>query len=354
VVDVRLEVFHHTASLATPIEASQQRHETRSYLYAALTLEGVTGWGEVSPQPFPLNGDPGVDDVITEINEQLLPLFQSVITREGALPQWSRLAQFTSATPASRVATTLLEMAALDWSLRREGRSLDSLWPAQFETPLLRTASAYSSDWTTFDGANHLRLKIAHDPIPVETLEALTTLAIDVVLDYNCAEPTRDTMAGHLRQLRDVTAVRAIEQPFAAGNLVDHALLRANVDVPISIDEGVRHRRDLDHIVQYEAADIVCIKPARVGGYSMARSLVTHALAKGLRPYIGGFFESPLARQVNRTLAYHHVVEPSDCAPPVFAAPGEWTTDGLGIGVFPHQSLQSRFDKLAHLDIAVG
>jgi hypothetical protein len=57
---------------------------------------------------------------------------------------------------------------------------------------------------------------------------------------------------------------------------------------------------------------MVCIKPARVGGLANARAMVTRALELGLRPYIGGFFESPFARHVNRLLAEHCVEEPSD------------------------------------------
>jgi len=82
--------------------------------------------------------------------------------------------------------------------------------------------------------------------------------------------------------------------------------------VLISLDEGVRSLRDLDQIVRYRAATIVCVKPARVGGYANARTMLERAKELGLRPYVGGFFESPFARSVNRALAWHTTDEPSD------------------------------------------
>ena len=78
------------------------------------------------------------------------------------------------------------------------------------------------------------------------------------------------------------------------------------------MDEGVRTLRDLSQIVRYEAAAMLCVKPARVGGLANARMLVAKAQRAGLRVYLGGFFESPYARRVNRTLANSCISEPSD------------------------------------------
>ena len=48
---------------------------------------------------------------------------------------------------------------------------------------------------------------------------------------------------------------------------------------------------------------MICVKPARVGGLANARSIIARAPGAGLRVYLGGFFESPYARQVHRALA---------------------------------------------------
>jgi L-alanine-DL-glutamate epimerase-like enolase superfamily enzyme len=80
------------------------------------------------------------------------------------------------------------------------------------------------------------------------------------------------------------------------------------------------------------------VKPARVGGYANARTIIERARALGLRPYVGGFFESPLARSVNRTLAHHLVDEPSDIGPVATKANGEkpWFLEvSTGFGLVP-------------------
>ena len=73
--------------------------------------------------------------------------------------------------------------------------------------------------------------------------------------------------------------------------------------------------RDVAQIVRYQAADLLCVKPARVGGLANARTIVARAREAGLRPYVGGFFESPYARHVHRALARSCVDEPSDLGP---------------------------------------
>ncbi len=353
VVDVHLDVYQRTNSLASPLQASHQRHASRTHLYVRFFHDGTTGWGEVSPQPSALNGDASFDEVRSELLHQLIPLVHSVIRNEGNVPHWSRIARFTNAFAASRMATTLVEMALLDWWLRRDEESIVTLWPPVFDTPALQTMSALEGRPLLDDSPSHIRLKVDARPLSDHMVKSLA-LAGDVLLDYNCCSPSRDEIAHHLAQLAFVTRVRAIEQPFEAGNVVDHALLRAAIDAPVSIDEGVRNRRDIDQIVQYGAADIVCIKPARVGGYSVARTMFDYATGKGLRPYLGGFFESPLARGANRALAQHLVREPSDVAPPTLLNPGQWVSDDLGFGLTPGDELLSTFEPLLHVDFAVG
>ncbi len=133
---------------------------------------------------------------------------------------------------------------------------------------------------------------------------------------------------------RHVTVV-AIEQPFAPGNVVEHARLAAAIEVPVSLDEGVRHRRDLDQIVRYRAARLVCIKPARVGGFAQARTMIERAQLLGLDAYVGGFFESPLARGANAALARHYVSLPSDIGDTILDSVGLFVGDDFGLWLPP-------------------
>jgi len=351
---VRLVVYKQLTTLTSAVMASGQLHDARPHLYLFIESGGLCGWGEISPQPVPLNGDAGLIDVIDHLQHHLIPQLVRAAESEKSLPHWTRVARFANATAASRAASTLVEMALLDWYLRTEATPLSALWPQQFETPVMRTVSALGASWAPLDTPTSLRLKVDAAPLSDEVLAALKRDATDVLLDYNCCGPSRASVEHHIGQVAQFVPLRALEQPFAPGNVVDHALLRSATDVAVSIDEGVRTRRDIDHIAQYEAADLVCIKPARVGGYSVARSLIEHAKEKGLRPYVGGFFESRLARTVNRALAESFVAEASDIAPaPVTNAEG-WIADETGVGIRPSPALIDTWERLFSAETDLG
>ncbi len=310
---MRMTLWRCDVRLEHPLAASQQLHDERSRLYLELEHDGVVGWGEIDPQPEALHGDAGLSDVIDELRVITMPQVLGAVHREGDVPSWTRIARFAGPRAASSAAVALVEMSMLDRELRLEHRNLVSQWPRHFDTPLLSGVSVVSGGPVDVaPGSTRVRVKISSQPLERETLRALEAITVPVLLDYNCGAGEDHVVLSHIGQLRDVVELVAIEQPFAPGNLVDHARLAEQCDVALSLDEGVRTIRDLDQITRYGAAQMVCIKPARVGGYANARTMIERAKAQGLRPYLGGFFESPLARGVNRCLAEHCVEEPSD------------------------------------------
>jgi L-alanine-DL-glutamate epimerase-like enolase superfamily enzyme len=83
---------------------------------------------------------------------------------------------------------------------------------------------------------------------------------------------------------------------------------------------------------------MVCVKPARVGGLANARAVIARAKELELRVYLGGFFESPYARSVNRALADSCVLEPSDVGDVVVNASEEATVTATSFGVEPSRT----------------
>jgi L-alanine-DL-glutamate epimerase-like enolase superfamily enzyme len=305
-------LYRQNVVLARSVSASAQEHELRSRLFLFLDDQGLSGYGEVAPQPFALNGDPGLDEVVVAVGALLAQLAQ-VVDREGVLPLWERGARFSAATPASNVATALVEMALLDRELRAASMTIDELWPERIVTPTQVTVSLLNDgDWLVDESVARIRVKSAPGPIGARTLDRLSQLRVPILVDYNCSATSDEDVLDQVHRIRDVAAISAVEQPFNAGNVIDHARLASRLDVPLSIDEGVRSSRDLTQIMNYHAATMICVKPARVGGLSNARALFTKAGELGLQAYLGGFFESPYARGVHRALARSCVSEPSD------------------------------------------
>jgi O-succinylbenzoate synthase len=170
-------------------------------------------------------------------------------------------------------------------------------------------------EWHVERDVARVRAKTAPGTPSAWALERLATLECPVLLDFNCTAASDAEVIEQVRAISAVAQVAAVEQPFAVGNVIDQARLAERLDVALSVDEGMRSLRDLAQLVRYHAASIICVKPARVGGLANARTLIVKARESGLRPYVGGFFESPYARAVHRALAANGVDEPSDVGP---------------------------------------
>ena len=306
-------LFQHDVVLARRIRASEQEHRERSRLFLQLEDDGVVGFGEVDPQLHRLNGDPGIVEVRDAIGAALVQL-SDLVSREGALPLWSRVARLGNETPSRRVASALVEMAVLDRELRRSSLTAEELWPPRFTTPIMSTVSLLDEEtsWHIDATSQRVRVKTAPGSLGGVALERLATLQVPVVLDFNCSAQGDDEVLAQVEQARRVCEVAAVEQPFAVGNVVDHARLAARLGVDLSLDEGVRSLQDVAQIVRYHAATMLCVKPARVGGLANARTIIERARSLGLKVYLGGFFESPYARHVHRVLARNAIEEPSD------------------------------------------
>ena len=313
---MEITIWRSSTTMASPIQGAAQRHDVRDHLFAALEVDGIVGYGEVSPQPESLNGDPSAASVIEAARDELPVHLDRIANAARDDDGWARIHQLAGPRGPSKVAWALVEMALLDVELRRTATTLAERWPQRHEPRFMATMSllddvvpAVSSD------VERLRLKIGPGVRPGRLLDAVHDLGRPVIADYNCAARDVDQVLEDLAVLSASLVVVAVEQPFAPGNLIEHARLSAASTVPVSLDEGVRSVADLRHIARYRAGKLVCIKPARVGGLAVARTMILEALELGLRPYVGGFFESPLARSVHRQLVAAMVDEPSDVAP---------------------------------------
>jgi len=90
-----------------------------------------------------------------------------------------------------------------------------------------------------------------------------------------------------------------IEQPLAAGDLVDHAKLQSQIKTPICLDESIVAIDDVRHAFELGSCRIVNIKLGRVGGHSEARQIQAYAAESGVPVWCGGMLESGIGRAHN-------------------------------------------------------
>jgi o-succinylbenzoate synthase len=353
-------LWRQDTTIRVPVRSAGQVHDERSRLFLRVEHDGVSGFGEVAPQPNALNGDASILDVIDEVRVFVLPQLQQILEREGAVPSWTRVGRFAGSRAASNPAVALLEMAVLDRELRAANATIEALWPVRVDTPLQTTVSLI--DDVTFAVARstaRVRAKVsdaALTPAALVHLGEIAQRSLPVLLDYNCSARSDDDVIEQVRAIREVVEVAAVEQPYDVGNVVDTARLAERLDVPVSIDEGIRSVRDVAQIVRYRAADLICVKPARVGGLANARTIILEAHDAGLRAYVGGFFESPYARRVHRWLANNCVDEPSDVGPVDVVLDGyEREVDEVdgAFGIVPSPEMLERATVLVEVEAGI-
>lgn len=147
-------------------------------------------------------------------------------------------------------------------------------------------------------GYQRIKLKIKPGQ-DIEFVRAVRSHFPDVTLsvDANSAyELERDI---EIFEQLDECNLLMIEQPLAAGDLVDHARLQRRLETPICLDESITTLRDARHALELGACRIINIKLGRVGGHSEARKIQAFAAAHNVSVWCGGMLESGIGRAHN-------------------------------------------------------
>jgi O-succinylbenzoate synthase len=152
--------------------------------------------------------------------------------------------------------------------------------------------------------SGYQRIKIKIKPgKDLELVEAVRSRfpSIALSVDANSAY-SLDTDLDLLRQL-DRHRLMMIEQPLAAGDLVEHAKLQRELETPICLDESVVDLATARHALELGACRIFNIKLGRVGGHAEAGAIQGFAHNRGVPAWCGGMLESGVGRAHNIAMA---------------------------------------------------
>jgi L-alanine-DL-glutamate epimerase-like enolase superfamily enzyme len=140
-----------------------------------------------------------------------------------------------------------------------------------------------------------------------------------------------------------------VEQPLPADDLAGAAELRRLVPVPVAADESVYSAHAARRVLREEAADVLVVKPARVGGPVVVAEIAAAASAAGVPVVLSTLFETGIGIAAARAAAFgltgglahglatagllEHdlLVAPLEVDDGLMAAPGGPGTGGLGI-----------------------
>ncbi len=304
----RVSLFHVAMPLRDPFETSFGKSV---YRHGALVMvedaSGEVGWGEVVADEGPWYSYETVETAWHIIRDFIAPRLKGAEV-EDPLDFWKL--DVVRRIRGHNMAKAGVEEALWDlWSRMRS----QPLWKAMGgvrdriasgvsigiqETPekLVKVVQHYLDK-------GYQRIKIKIKPgYDVEPVSAVRRAYPDVMLsvDANAAYTLED--AGHLKKLDDYSLLM-IEQPLHYEDLVDHSELAKILRTPICLDESIKDPQVARSAIRIGAAEVINIKPGRVGGIAPSKEIHDIAERAGIPVWIGGMLETGVGRGVQVALA---------------------------------------------------
>ena len=302
----RLELRRIALDLVTPFRTSFGVETQRDILLLRVTTDTGDGWGECVASQEPAYSSEFVEGSALVIREHLWP---AMVT--AGIGSASDVAPALARFKGHQMAKAALEMAVLDADLRATGTSWkhelgstrDRI-PSGVSVGIFDTLDELSRQVAGYIDDGYVRIKLKIEPgwdvEPVRMIRDQIGPDVPLQVDANTAY-TRDDIA-HLCKL-DEFDLLLIEQPLPEEDILGHAELAKASATPVCLDESVVSMQTAVDAIELGAAEIVNIKPGRVGGYLTAVRIHDLCVARGIPVWCGGMVETGIGRAANAGLA---------------------------------------------------
>ena len=287
-------------------ETSFSRTYSRDIILVEVTSEGVTGWGEVTAGENPFYNEEWTTSAWSILQDYVAPrvLGKPLATAADIFP-------LTEHIRGHNMARGGLEAAV--WDLEARIKNIP-LWQligggARREIPCGVSIGIQDSVPQLFEkietelAAGYQRIKMKIKPgwdVDVVRQVRERFPSIKLMADANSAYTLADI--DHLRKLDDFYLMM-IEQPLAHDDIIDHAVLQAQLQTPICLDECIRTAHQAAQAIRLHAGGIINIKLGRVGGFAEAKRVHDVAQAANIPVWCGGMLEAGIGRAHNIALA---------------------------------------------------
>jgi o-succinylbenzoate synthase len=287
-------------------ETSFSRTYERAIVLVEVVSDGLSGWGEVTAGENPFYNE--------EWTASIWPLLRDYVAPRVLGCDFENAAEVYGRTDHIRghfMARGGLEAAVWDLEARRVGVSLAqhigggarSEVPCGVSIGIQDSVGQLIGKIQTELDAGYQRIKIKIKPgwdIDVVRQVRAEFPHILLMADANSAYTLADTE--HLKRL-DEFNLMMIEQPLAHDDILDHAILQAQIQTPICLDECIRTPHHAEQAIALNACRILNIKLGRVGGFHAAKQVHDFAYAHGIPVWCGGMLESGIGRAHNIALS---------------------------------------------------
>jgi O-succinylbenzoate synthase len=312
----RVELREIEMPLKWPFETSFGRTTTRRIMIVRVfDRSGAVGYGECTAGEDPFYNHETIDTDWLIVAKHAAPLLLG-----AKISNASQVNDVLAPIRGNRMAKGAVEVAIWDLQARISG---EPLWHhlggvrreicSGVSIGLQPSIEALLEKVAGELEAGYQRIKIKIKPgRDVKLVEAIREVHPDINLtvDANAAYSLEDI---ELLKRLDEYGLMFIEQPLAAGDLLDHAKLQRAMKTAVCLDESILTLTDARHAHELGACKVINIKLGRVGGHAEARRIQEFARQTGIPVWCGGMLEAGVGRAHNIAMSTH----------PGFTLPGD-------------------------------
>ncbi|MCD7032614.1 o-succinylbenzoate synthase [Metabacillus sp. GX 13764] len=295
------ELYFTEMKLIEPFVSSLEKVEMReSIIVKAVTEEGVTGWGEAVAFSSPWYTEETVQTVFHMLKDFLIPL---IAGKEFSHPK--ELGPLFSKLKRNYMAKAAIEGAVWDCYAKEHEKPLSAMLGgtrSAIEAGVViglapRQEMIKKIDAHLSEGYKRFKVKIK----PGQDVGLIREIrkefpALPMMADANSAYTLEDI--DHLKAL-DEFSLMMIEQPLAADDIVDHAILQRELQTPICLDESIVSLDDARKAIELGSCRVINIKPGRVGGLQETVNIHNYCMEKNIPVWCGGMLETGVSRAHN-------------------------------------------------------
>jgi len=299
-VEIRkIEVYELEMKLKEYFETSFGSVQTRPVILVKVEEKnGEEGWGEVVAGEGPWYNYESYETSLIILDKYLIPIMLQAgeVSARNAWNLMKKVRGYNAAKAGLETAIWDLESKLHGKPLYKYVGGAKKRIPSGVSIGIKESVDRLLSIISRRLEEGYIRIKIKIKPgWDLEILETIRSQFPDIPLqvDANAAYTLKDINT--LRQLDNYNLLM-VEQPLHYEDLADHAVLARKLSTPICLDESIVSIYDAKAAYKLGSAEIINIKPGRVGGYTPSMEIHDFAKATGIGLWVGGMLETGVGR----------------------------------------------------------
>jgi O-succinylbenzoate synthase len=305
-----VDIYVVTFFFKSPFKTAAQKIVNRDSILIKAVKDKVVAWGEIPALEHPFYHGETLKTCLNFLQTFLLDYVKNLYKKSELAIHELNLE--LSKISGNNLAKSGIEMAILDLNLRCENLSMASFFEARnYEVNFgasVSIADNFEDLQNEVDILNELgvgRIKLKATPnYNVDWVLSIREQYRDIAMgvDFNESFESLKDARNWLINLDDYE-FSFIEQPLGRFDLTFHRRLSDLIKTPICLDESIFEPEFARLALELGAASVICIKPARLGGYINAHLTAKAVKEIGGRVYLGGLYDSLVGTGANICLA---------------------------------------------------